>query len=312
MQAAAVILERPGTLRIDSVTLKAIEPRDVVVDVDWSGVSAGTERLLWSGQMPAFPGMGYPLVPGYEAVGRVVDRGSDATLAVGASVFVPGSKSFMHVKSLFGAAASRLIVDERRCVVLKEAANETATLLALAATAHHIAPLGGAQPQLIVGHGALGRLLARLVVLSGAPAPVVWERDPRRRDGAVGYTVVDPAQDERRDYSFVCDVSGSLDIVNVLVQRLAPGGEIVLAGFYDRPVRFDFAPAFMRELRLRVAAQWQPSDLSAVAAAVTSGRLSLDGIISHVASASSAPDAYAQAFEDVACLKMCLDWRTMQ
>ena len=112
--------------------------------------------------------------------------------------------------------------------------------------------------------------------------------------------------------SFVCDVSGSLDIVNVLVQRLAPGGEIVLAGFYDRPVSFDFAPAFMRELRLRVAAQWQPSDLSAVAAAVTSGRLSLDGIISHVASASSAPDAYAQAFEDVACLKMCLDWRTMQ
>jgi len=48
---------------------------DVVVDLAWSGVSAGTERLLWSGDMPPFPGLGYPLVPGYESVGRVVEAG---------------------------------------------------------------------------------------------------------------------------------------------------------------------------------------------------------------------------------------------
>ena len=51
---------------------------DVMVETRWSGVSAGTERLLFTGRMPAFPGMGYPLVPGYESVGRVVDAGPDA------------------------------------------------------------------------------------------------------------------------------------------------------------------------------------------------------------------------------------------
>ena len=34
------------------------------MDVEWSGISTGTERLLWSGRMPPFPGLGYPLVPG--------------------------------------------------------------------------------------------------------------------------------------------------------------------------------------------------------------------------------------------------------
>jgi myo-inositol-1(or 4)-monophosphatase len=34
-----------------------------------SGISTGTERLLWDGTMPPFPGLGYPLVPGYETVG---------------------------------------------------------------------------------------------------------------------------------------------------------------------------------------------------------------------------------------------------
>ena len=38
-----------------------------------------TEKLLWNGTMPHFPGMGYPLVPGYESVGRVIEAGPKAT-----------------------------------------------------------------------------------------------------------------------------------------------------------------------------------------------------------------------------------------
>jgi len=28
------------------------------VAIHWSGVSSGTEKLLWTGEMPPFPGMG--------------------------------------------------------------------------------------------------------------------------------------------------------------------------------------------------------------------------------------------------------------
>ena len=34
---------------------------------------------------------------------------------------------------------------------------------------------------------------------------------------------------------------------------------MVLAGFYAEPVRFAFPPAFMREARLRIAAEWKPA-----------------------------------------------------
>jgi 3-hydroxyethyl bacteriochlorophyllide a dehydrogenase len=53
----------------------------MVVDIRYSGISTGTEKLFWSGQMPPFPGMGYPLVPGYEAAGEVVEAGSDTAFA---------------------------------------------------------------------------------------------------------------------------------------------------------------------------------------------------------------------------------------
>ncbi len=170
-------------------------------------------------------------------------------------------------------------------------------------------PIRASPPTSSLGHGVLGRLIARIVIASGAPAPTVWEKNASRFAGAAGYQVIDPDQDPRRDYRVICDVSGDSSILDALVSRLAPGGEIVLAGFYADRLSFSFPPAFMKEARMRVAAQWQKADMLAVKQLVDSGRLSFDGLITHRSTADGAPSAYRVAFEDPACLKMVLDWR---
>ena len=309
MQAQAIVFQNPKCLRIQDLALPELGASDVEVQVEYSGISTGTERLLWDGTMPSFPGMGYPLVPGYETVGRVVRAGSDAALAEGQRVFVPGSQCFKDVRNLFGGSASRLVVPATRALPIEESLAEHGVLLALAATACHATSAAGAQqPDLIVGHGVLGRMVARLAVLAGAH-PVVWESRAERRDGAVGYEVLDPVSDTRRDYRCICDVSGDASLLDTLIARLAPGGEVVLAGFYDAPLSFAFPPAFMREARIRVAAQWSPQDLTDVIALAGSGRLSLDGLVTHRQAVVRADSAYRTAFGDPACLKMILDWR---
>jgi len=281
------------------------------VDVHYSGISTGTERLLWTGAMPPFPGMGYPLVPGYESVGRVCTAGSRSGRHVGDTVFVPGAKCYGPVRGLFGGAAARLVVPGARVVPIDQRLGDQGVLLALAATAWHAIAPGGVldAPELVVGHGVLGRLLARLCLAAGAPAPTVWERNPARSTGAEGYTVLDPDADPRRDYRLICDCSGDAGLLDALIARLAPGGEIVLAGFYSEPLSFAFPPAFMREARLRVAAQWQPADLAAVKQYAESGALSLAGLITHRSGPDAADAAYRTAFGDPGCLKMILDWR---
>ncbi|MGY2047851.1 chlorophyll synthesis pathway protein BchC [Methylobacterium sp. JK268] len=306
MHALAVILDRPESLGLGRLTLDAPGPADAVVEVAWSGISTGTERLLWSGRMPDFPGMGYPLVPGYESVGRVVEAGPASGRRIGESVFVPGARCFGPVRGLFGGAASHLVVEGARLRPVPAGLDERGVVLALAATARHA--LAGAPDgrHLIVGHGVLGRLLARLALLAGGE-PVVWERDPARRAGARGYAVIDPAADEAR-YARITDVSGDSGLLDALIARLAPGGEVVLAGFYAAPLSFSFAPAFLREARIRVAAQWRPDDLDAVAALAEAGRLNLDGLVTHRRPAGDAEAAYRTAFGDPDCLKMVLDW----
>src|SRR6478672_7999601 len=78
MDTIAVLLRGPEDLGLARLDLTPPGEEDVVVAVEWSGISTGTERLLWSGRMPPFPGMGYPLVPGYESVGRVTLAGPRA------------------------------------------------------------------------------------------------------------------------------------------------------------------------------------------------------------------------------------------
>lgn len=309
MDALAVILEQPKRIALNRLAIAAPGEADVVVEVAWSGISTGTERLLWSGAMPAFPGMGYPLVPGYEAVGRVIDAGPCAGRKVGEWVFVPGAQCFGEVRGLFGASASRLTVPANRTSPIDEALGPRGVLLALAATAQHALD-GRPAPELIVGHGALGRLLARLTLARGAPAPTVWEIHPSRMDGGQGYGVVRPEDDPRRDYGAIYDVSGDCALVDTLIGRLAKGGEIVLAGFYAERLSFDFAPAFMKEARLAVAAEFTPGDLATVSEWVSAGALSLDGLITHAEPADHADAAYEAAFSDAGCLKMILDWRT--
>jgi 3-hydroxyethyl bacteriochlorophyllide a dehydrogenase len=304
----AVVIEGPEKLALRRLELVEMTADDLVVEIDWSGISTGTERLLWSGRMPPFPGLGYPLVPGYESVGRVIDAGTGGRNLLGQLVFVPGSSGFKDARGLFGGAARRLVVKAARVVPLDEALGEQGVLIALAATARHA--IGeGSPPDLIVGHGVLGRLLARVAMAQGAEPPTVWETNPARRAGATGYPVIHPDDDPRRDYRIIQDVSGDSNLLDTLIGRLARGGEVVLAGFYDQPLSFTFPAAFMKEARFRVAAEWTPPDLAATLRLIETGVLSLDGLITHREPALQAEAAYVTAFTDPTCLKMVLDWR---
>jgi bacteriochlorophyllide a dehydrogenase len=308
LSSLAVVLEEPKHVSLTRLPLDEPKTEDVTVETLWSGVSAGTERLLFTGRMPAFPGMGYPLVPGYESVGRVVDAGPGAKIDVGTQVFVPGAKCFGDsVRCVHGGAASLLVAPASRVVPVSPKLGENAVLLALAATALHALSGSALEDVLVVGHGVLGRLLARLVIASGGEPPVVWEANSLRAGGALGYEVTSSDADACKAYRTIFDVSGDPAILDSLVQRLAPGGEIVLAGFYDR-LSFSFPPAFMREARIRVAAIWRDGDLAKIVKLVEAGALSLDGLLTHRSPAEDAPSAYPVAFDDPTCLKMVLDW----
>ena len=78
---------------------------------------------------------------------------------------------------------------------------------------------------------------SRLLANGGAKPRWYWETNAgaqRRSGGARGYAVIDPEDDGRSDYRAIYDASGDASLLDTLIGRLAPGGEIVLAGFYSK------------------------------------------------------------------------------
>ncbi len=260
--------------------------------------------------MPPFPGLGYPLVPGYESVGRIREAGTRSEARVGDRVFVPGARCYGDIKGLFGGASSRVVVPGTKAIRFEESLGEQGVLLALAATAYHALDVGrSALPQLVIGHGVLGRLIARLVVAVGRRSSrrVGNQRSPRRRRARL--------HRYRSRHRYPSRLLLNLRRQRRLETSRHPHRQTVTRRrnrtrrFYSEPLSFAFPPAFMREARLRVAAEWKEHDLIAVRDLIERGALSLDGLITHREPATAAGNAYRTAFTDPDCLKMILDWR---
>ena len=161
MKTEAILFDQPRQVRLCPLELPELTPGQIEVDIEHSGISTGTERLLWDGTMPSFPGMGYPLVPGYEAVGRIARVAGDVHMTVGQRVFVPGTRCWQGgVHSLFGASARRLHADHQKVLPVDEHLGVDAVLFAFAATAYHSVSGCGQTaphppPDLLLGHSGV-------------------------------------------------------------------------------------------------------------------------------------------------------------
>jgi 3-hydroxyethyl bacteriochlorophyllide a dehydrogenase len=83
--------------------------------------------------MPPFPGMGYPLVPGYESVGRVVEAGAESGRRSASGSSCPARVA--TVRSTACSAVPRRASSSRaRLLPVPDGLGEQGVLLALAAT----------------------------------------------------------------------------------------------------------------------------------------------------------------------------------
>lgn len=310
MDATAIVFDRPGMLSVKQLALTSRQAGDVVAETLLSGISTGTEKMLFDGSMPPFPGLNYPLVPGYETVARIVDAGPESGRQPGQLVFIPGASCFEGAAGLFGATAERLIVPGPRTIPIEPHMAEDAVLLALAATAHRAVRRSATSVDMVIGHGVLGRLIARIAVALGQTPPRVLETNAHRRTGADGYDVIDPASGaDLRPCACIIDASGDPAALDGAITNLTRGGTLVLAGFYGERVDFAFPPAFMREISVLLSSEFRAEDTQAVLDLVRRGSLSLKGLVTHHAKPEEADSAYRTAFGDPDCLKMVIDWR---
>lgn len=269
LEAVQLIFRAPRRVVLKRQPLAAPEAGQVEVETAVSGISAGTEMLIYRGLAPrglpaddVLPGLSgrlaFPLHYGYACVGRVAALGpgvAESWLGRRAFAFQP------HASRFLSPVSDLLPVPD-------EVSNDQAVLLPQVETAlslvHDGAPIAG-EDIVVFGQGVVGLLAASLLARIPLVRLVTFDRFPRRRGLSLGLGAqvsLDPSRANANEQArailgpqgadLAFELSGDPAALEAALALTGFSGRIVIGSWYGRKrADLDLGGAFHRS-RIRL------------------------------------------------------------
>ena len=316
LKARALWFSAPRTATLRAEDVPPPGAGEVRVETLASAVSAGSEMLVYRGEVPQelpldLPTLrgsyGFPIKYGYAAAGRVLDAGPEVEhLAPGDPVFV----HHPHQEVFVVPATMPVRLPDGLDPMLGVFVANLETALNIV----HDTPLRLGETALVSGGGVVGLLVARLLKLAGAGVVLVVDPLKRRRKLALAAGADDAFGPEDqsgrvmkitggRGVDVAVEVSGSGDALQAAIEALATEGTVVVASWYGtKSVALDLGQHFHRgRVRLRssqvgrsnpeLAPRWDRERRTDTVLALL-GRLGLENLITHRLAFDRSPEAY--------------------
>ena len=318
MESHAVVFTGPHQVAYHKITSPEPGPEDVVVELHHSWISNGTEGSFLRGERisgdvawrPGDPAP-FPMVAGYQKVGRVLSVGATVQrYAPGDWVFASMSKVCGMFDNQFAGHVSPSVCAQGALLLLPPGANPLAYAgLVLAQVGYNCgtrSPVTPGQVAVVLGDGLVGQWAGQTLAQLGARVIMVGRHADRlakfARFGATvtGGTDHGVAAVRARAWGSVqvlVETTGSAQVLRDYRPLMMRGGHLVIAGFYQpagevnlqqalqqfrhHEISFDLASGATVE-RLETTLQW-----------VATGRLDTLGCITHRFPVERAAEAWA-------------------
>jgi len=322
----AVVYDSAKNFTIKDIPTPEPKAGEVLVKIELAGV-CGTDLHIHEGDFLAE----FPLIPGHEMVGIVSALGAGVNqFKIGERVTVnpvvscgdcefcrEGKPILCHNRKGLGtnwpgSFAEYMIATEDLVFKVGNLSPDVAVFAEPAACAMHGAQMLGIKPgssALIFGAGPTGQLLAQLMATSGAASVTVagstqFKLDLAKKLGAdktyrmdrnnVAKTKDDLLKASPSGYDIVVEATGSMQVAEICVPLTRSGGTFMVYGVAepDETFKINAFDVFHREIRIQGSFA-EIDTFPATLAALESGRLKTDGLITHRFSI----DEYGKALE---------------
>ena len=262
----AAVWEKPGQLKVQEQPDPSPGPAEIVVRVGACGM-CGTDVHIAEGEFPPTP---YPIVPGHEFAGEVVEVGADVDdVAVGDHVAVDPSLFCGHCDycrvqrgnlcrnwnaigdTVDGAFAELVKAPARNAYRLPDGTSlRTGALVEPLACAVHGArrlEVGTGDSVLVTGAGTMGLLLLQLLRHGGAAGVTVVDRNEQRLEVAseLGADAVETdvaAAADGDGFDIVVDATGVPAVIQQGVDAVRRGGKLMIFGVAPEEARVEISP----------------------------------------------------------------------
>lgn len=328
-----ILFPRAGSVAVEAVAVGGPGPGELLCEARVSLLSTGTETFCLAGEFDAGTfweeWVSYPFAPGYSM--------SSVVLAVGAGVegFRVGDRVATQTPH-----AQRFTVPASEAIAIPDdITDEQASWVSLACTTQlgvRRAALELGETVGVVGAGLLGQLVVQYLRVAGAGRIVVIDTATERLELARAHGATDviaaTAADARSEIAALTD-DGMLDVVFDITGHpavlaaastlLRPLGRLVLLGDSPTPSRQHLGPRIVADsisimgVHASIAPdavsprdRWTIAEMTRLFfLLLRTGRMDVDGLVSHRFSPADAADVYAQLQRDrSAFLGVLFDW----
>ena len=335
MQAKVIRFESKGQAVLADFELRAPGPGEVLIENEFSAVSAGTERANLLGLPNTCTTDGFPFIPGYSAVGRVAAVGDGVEgLQLGDLVVNNWSGHRSHaVKKASG------LVKVAAGVQPLEASFAVIASFAFLGVRKLRVEIG--ESVMVAGLGILGVFAVQIAGRCGGQPVLAADFDPKRRELAsrlgvdLALSPDDPdfkqkvmAVTDGKGVNAVVEVTGAAAALQQALEYIAFGGRVSLLGctrvsdapidyykyVHRRGITMVGSHTHTRPLVESAPGQWtEQDDYRTFMKLVAAKKLHVLPVISEIASPAEAPAVYARLAEaSQPPLGIVFDWRTLR
>ncbi len=306
MESHAVVFTGPNQVVFKKITCPEPGPEDVVVELHFSWISNGTEGSFLRGERisgdvawrPGDPAP-FPMVAGYQKVGRVLSVGAAVRgFASGDWVFASMSKVCGMFDNRFAGHVSPSVCAQGALLRLPEGANPVAfSGLVLAQVGYGCgtrSPMQPGQVAVVMGDGLVGQWAGQTLAQLGAKVAMVGRHADRlARFSRFGATVVSGADNGVAavralglgPVQVLVETVGSVQVMRDWLPQMARGGHMVIAGFYKSAGEVNLQEALQEfrnsEISFDLASGATQARLEETLRWVADGRLDTLGCITH-------------------------------
>lgn len=334
MRAHAVVFTAPHQVAFQEIDCPDPGPGDVVVELHHSWISNGTEGSFLRGERlsgdeawrPGDPAP-FPLVAGYQKVGRVLQVGVEVSdLAPGQWVFASMSKVSGMFDNRFAGHVSPSVCERGAVLPLPPGVEPLACSgLVLTQVGYNCGQrpaLAPGQLAVVIGDGLVGQWAGQTLAQRGARVILVGRHEDRlarfRRYGATvaggddfGFAAVQalaggPVQ-------VVVETVGQAAALATYRRAMARGGQMVIAGFYRPAGEVNLQTSLQafrnHELAFHLVSGATPERLETTLRWIAEGKLDTLGLLTHRLPVVRAAEAWALiTTKREPVLGVVLDW----
>ncbi|MBK1786997.1 zinc-dependent alcohol dehydrogenase family protein [Prauserella cavernicola] len=313
----AAIVDQPGTIRVGDVPDPKPGERQVVVKVGACGI-CGTDLHIADGHFPPTP---YPIVPGHEFAGQIVELGADVPggwsvgdrVAVDPSLFcgycTPCRSGHGNLCANWGATgdtvdgafAEYVAVPSANCYRLPDELTfqQGALVEPVSCAVHGVRRIGveAGERFLVMGAGTMGLIMQQLLQRAGARVTVV-DRNAARlpRATALGAEAVVTDVSELNDEKFdaAADCTGVVPAIEAAFDSLRRGGRLLVFGVAPEEARVALSPFRIYNDEITIVGSMAVlNSFGAALDLVAAGAIDTDALLTDTLSLEQYPDALA-------------------